>query len=399
MSESGYKWPDAATIAGAVGVPVSWNGWYMARGECHGGTHSRTALNWRDGTDGFLVVKCHAGCSRRNAIAGLERLSGLKILGPTNRNRERPMVRPRKRGPVTVKSVPEPESQATLGNEPPSQDPPIGDKIAALQGQHEGVPLDPRHPGRRWLTHFNVWRPEIPAPTFLRWLPIDSKFWEGIPKISGPDSPGSAGALIAPLAPLRDWIREWPKFPIPWGFTFIFVSEDGTPATGPSRAGKRVNKKSWGTRKDSVVCIGDPREPSAWMVCEGLKDALALGSRLEGCVITTIGADIGTHLSIGSTNEQVAASGVPARVYADRDEVSMTGQKAGLRTVDAIRRAGVSARLLLPPEGFKDAGEWAGATAFPNVSDALVSYRDTLMDIDPQLPEWEAARIASIALS
>ena len=399
MSESAYKWPDAAAIAAAVGVRVSGNGWYMARGECHGGTHSGTALNWRDGTDGGLMVKCHAGCCWRGAVAGLERLSGLKILGAMNRNEGRWTVRPGKRGPVTVKKVPAPEPQAVLGSEPPPQYPSIREKIAALRGQHEEVPLDPGNPARRWLTHFNVWRPELPAPTFLRWLPIDSKFWGSRPRISGPDSPGSAGALIAPLAPLRDWMREWPKIPLPWGFTFVFVSEDGSPATGLSRAGKRVNKKSWGARKDSVVCVGDPREPSVWRICEGLKDAFAVGSRFEGCVITTIGADIGTHLSIGSTIQQVAATGIPARVYADRDEVSMAGQRAGLKTVDAIRRAGGSAQLLLPPEGIKDAGEWAGATAFRDVSDALVSYRDTFMDIDPQLPDWEAARIASVALS
>ena len=399
MSESGYKWPDAAAIAAAIGVGVSRNGWYMVRGECHGGTHSDTALHWRDGPEGRLMVKCQGTCCYRDAVAGLERLSGLKILGGMNRNEGRWTVRLGKLGPGTVKRVPAPKPRAVLGIEPPLQDPPIQEKIAALRGQHEGVPLDPRHPGRRWLTYFNVWRPELPAPTFLRWLPINSKFWESRPRISGPDSPGSAGVLIAPLAPLRDWMREWPKIPLPWGFTFVFVSEDGRPATGPSQAGKRVNKKSWGARKDSVVCLGDPREPSVWRVCEGLKDALAVGSRLEGCVITTIGADIGTHLSIGSTIEQVATSWIPARVYADMDEVSMAGQRSGLKTVDAIRLAGGSAQLLLPPEGIKDAGEWAGATIFRDVSDALVSYRDTLMDIDPQLPEWEAARIASVALS
>ncbi len=204
---------------------------------------------------------------------------------------------------------------------------------------------------------------------------------------------------MAPLAPLRDWIMAWPKLPSPWGFTFVFVSEDGTPATGPSRGRKRVNKKSWGARKDSVVCVGDPKEPGVWMVCEGLKDALALASRFEGCAITTIGADIATHLSTGSTIEQIAASGIPARVYADRDEASMTGQRTGLKTVDAIRRAGGSAQLLLPPEGIKDPGAWAGTTEFRDVGSAFMSYRDTLMDIDPQLPEWEAARIATIALS
>ena len=135
------------------------------------------------------------------------------------------------------------------------------------------------------------------------------------------------------------------------------------------------------------------------MVCEGLKDALALASRFEGCVITTIGADIFTHLSKGSTIDQVATSGAPVQVYSDRDPESMTGQRAGLKTVDAIRRAGGEARLLLPPEGCKDAGEWAGNTAFRDAGDTLVSYRDSLMETDPRLPEWEAARIASIVLS
>ena len=215
----------------------------------------------------------------------------------------------------------------------------------------------------------------------------------------GPNSLGAAGALIAPLAPLRDWKRAWPKIPLPWGFTFVFVSEDGAPATGLSQTGKLVNKKSWGARKDTVVCLGDPREPSVWMVCEGLKDALALGSRFDGCAITTIGADIGTHLTIGSTIEQIAISRIPAQVYADRDIESMAGQRAGLKTIDAIRGFGGSAQLLLPPEGFKDPGAWAGKVRFQDVDNAVVSYRETLMDIDPQLPEWEAARIASIALS
>ena len=394
-----YTGPDAVEIAAAVGVRVSGNGWYMARGECHGGTHSGTALNWRDGPDGGLMVKCHAGCCWTDAVVGLERLSGLKILGTGNSNKDKGAVSPRRQGPVTVKKEPEPRPRVVLGSEPPDQDPPIEEKIRALQGKHEGIPLDAGHPARRWLMHFNVWRPGLPVPWFLRWLRIDSSFWKGKHTISGPDSPGSAGVIIAPLAPLRDWRSAWPKPPPPWGFTFVFVSEDGTPATGSSRAGKRVNKKSWGARKDAVVCLGDPREPSVWMVCEGLKDALALASRFEGCVITTIGADIFTHLSKGSTIDQVAASGAPVQVYSDRDPESMTGQRAGLKTVDAIRRAGGEARLLLPPEGCKDAGEWAGDTPFRDASDALVSYRDTLMETDPRLPEWEADRIASIVLS
>ena len=399
MSESEYKPPDAAAIAAAIGVRVSGNGWYMARGECHRGTHSGTALNWRDGTDGRLMVKCHAGCHSRDALAGLERLSGLKILDGMNCSGDLWAMRFGKRGPVTVKTVPEPGPRALLGSVPPPQDPPIQEKIAAMKGQHERVPSDPGHPGRRWLTHFNVWRADLPAPAFLRWLPRDSEFWRTNRWIRGPDSPGTAGTLVAPLAPLRDWMSVWPNIPSPWGFTFVFVSEDGTPATGPSQTGKRVNKKSWGARKDSVVCAGDPREPGVWMVCEGLKDALALASRFEGCAITTIGADIGTHLSTGSTIEQIAVSRIPVRVYADRDTESMAGQKAGLKTIDAIRRFGGSAQLLLPPEGLKDPGLWASTTEFQNVGDAFVSYRDTLMEMDPGLPEWEAARIASIALS
>ena len=135
------------------------------------------------------------------------------------------------------------------------------------------------------------------------------------------------------------------------------------------------------------------------MICEGLKDALALGSRFEGCAVTAIGADIGTHLSTGSTIEQIATSRTQACVYADRDIESMAGQRAGLKTIDAVRGFGGSAQLLLPPEGFKDPGAWAKTAAFQDAGDDVVSYRDTLMEIDPQLPEWEAARIASIALS
>ena len=61
------------------------------------------------------------------------------------------------------------------------------------------IPTDPGHPARRWLARRNLWRPDLPLPAAVRWLPDYDRRHTG------------AGALVAVAAPPAAWLAAWPN--------------------------------------------------------------------------------------------------------------------------------------------------------------------------------------------
>ena len=154
------------------------------------------------------------------------------------------------------------------------------------------VPADESHPVRLWAEKHNAWRSNLAFPKGARWLPSHSDFYNG--KHLG------AGSITILCAPLSTWQKSYPSPPRPQAVQLIGLSAEGEPAL--DRSEDHVNKKgksspgrmkrNHGLSKDAVFCIGDPRPDytEGVAVCEGLKDALSLASRLPLTAIAFLGA-------------------------------------------------------------------------------------------------------------
>ena len=253
-----------------------------------------------------------------------------------------------------------------------------------IWGQTGPIPSAPTHPARLWLNARHLWRPGLPLPSSVRWLP-GSRQHQGV------------GSLVAVLAPLSAWAAAWPDAPAPQSVQTVAVSADGSPSLDrPADAGG-LGKRTLGPASGGILLIGNPdlswaTEPVR--VCEGLADALALGSRLEGPVLTGLGPP--TRLA-GDADLVSALAAVPFGlvIHADND-ASGTGQRAAAALRRAVNQAGGNARAATVREG-KDPAALAAHLPFPDLDDAWVHHGSTLRTMHPEWPDWELARVASIS--
>jgi hypothetical protein len=96
------------------------------------------------------------------------------------------------------------------------------------------------HPAWHWLNARNLWRPEFPLPSCLRWLPA-SAHWSGRGQHTG------AGSIVALVAPPWAWAEAWPGLPEPQAVELIAIKSNGTPALDRPANSGGLGKRTHGT--------------------------------------------------------------------------------------------------------------------------------------------------------
>ena len=246
------------------------------------------------------------------------------------------------------------------------------------------IPADAGHPARRWLAHRNLWRPEVEAPTSLRWLPASR---------TRPGPHTGAGSLVALLAKPTAWAEAWPSLPTPPAVEIIAVDSEGQPALDRPASQDGLGKRTLGTKAGAVLILGNPMVAEAEAevrVAEGVADALALAARFAGPAIASMG-DAG--MTAEGFPQWLAQAATSVVIHADNDEA---GQAAASRLCGAVRIHGGAARAVLPPQG-KDAGVIAGANPFMPLTQRWPGYADTLAAVN-DWPRWEAQRQAALLM-
>ena len=255
---------------------------------------------------------------------------------------------------------------------------------ARIWAETEPIPNDAGHPARRWLANRNLWRPEVQAPSPLRWLPASR---------TRPGPHTGAGSLVALLAKPTEWADAWPNLPKPQAVEIIAVDNNGNPALDrPPRDGG-LGKRTLGDKTGRILILGNPLLATAdapVRVAEGVADALALAARFPGPAIASMG-DAGMNADGFAGWLASAAEGVV--IHADNDAA---GQRAASRLCGGIRMHGGTARAVLPSEG-KDAGVVSSMNPFDALTENWPSYADTLTEMHGW-PRWEAQRQAALMM-
>ena len=269
----------------------------------NGGTNANLAL-WV--SDDGIGAKCHsAGCSYAEISAAVQSHYGISI----GRARQHPS---RDTAPSPQKPSPTPR-KADLHS-------------YALRLWHHSSPIPtfPNHPSRRWLAARNLWQPELPLPSAIRWVRATHLHRD----YSG------AGAIIALAAPPAAWLNTWPNLPELSSVQLVFVAANGNPATD-----RGLSKRTYAAAQDAVIIFGDPlleKTTAAVNVAEGLADALALAAREGGTTITTLGTS--GMLTDGEVARYLASSPRGVEIYADRDDGKRGKAPAGLKAATTLRR-------------------------------------------------------------
>ena len=246
------------------------------------------------------------------------------------------------------------------------------------------IPKNSGHPVQRWLADRNLWRPEFPLPSYIRWVMADR--WHR-----------GAGSVITILAPLSDWQNSWPSVPVPIAFHTVAIDDQGQKSADRSVESGGQPKRSYGAMAGSIFLIGNPHiseSRAPVQVCEGLADALALSSRFEGPVV----AAIGTPARLARDDDLVQALATAPHgvvIYSDKDG-SGTGQRAAAALRLAVNSRGGNARAVVVRDG-KDPADQSQRLPFGPLHGAWQWYATTLRDMHPHWPIWEIYRQADIA--
>ena len=247
------------------------------------------------------------------------------------------------------------------------------------------IPRDGAHPARRWLAARHLWRPELPAPSGLRWLAADGHH---------PAHHTGAGSIVALAAQPAAWMAAWPALPDAQAVQLVAVDQDGGPAEIVSPRAGRLGKQSRGIMPGVVVVLGNPIPADAVdaaRVAEGLADALALSARYAGPAVAVLGTG---GMRAAPLAEYLAACPHGAVVHADADDAG--GQAAGeLRRM--VQDAGGRCQAVMPAQG-KDAAAAAAERPFEEMPDGWQDYALTLREMYPEWPRWELYRAATAAL-
>ena len=244
----------------------------------------------------------------------------------------------------------------------------------------------PGQPIRAWMRRRNLWRPQVPLPPSLRWMPADAPVFR--------DSHSGAGAIAFPLAPIAAWRESYPKTPTPTAVQLVCISADGDRADYKNSLGNRVDKPKFGNAKMAVWAIGDIRGDST-SVCEGAADAIALAARDADAVIATLTTPRPALLwrDALSTFDRVT-------LWPDMDDIDEQGRRPGLDSVIALAQArqlaGQSVSVMGVDIG-KDAADAAREAPLGDINtEELQKFALELQD--EGLSEFEAFRYASTLL-
>ena len=199
------------------------------------------------------------------------------------------------------------------------------DTVRWIRSQVLPIADAPDHPIRNWMRRRNLWRPELPLPPSLRWLPADAAVFRG--------THSGAGAISFPLAPLSAWRKSYPNVPAPTAVQLVCIGAEGERADYQNGQGIRVDKPKFGSARLAVWTIGDIRGDSV-AVCEGAADAFALAAREPDPVIATLttprpALDWRDALSVFDM----------VTLWPDMDDLDKQGRCPGLDAVVALAQA------------------------------------------------------------
>ena len=200
---------------------------------------------------------------------------------------------------------------------------------------------------RRWLANRRLWRPELPLPAVVRWAPATGQHT-------------GAGSIVALPPPPVAWAAAWPELPTVAAVQLVHVDAQGQPALDrPAEAGGR-EKRAMGMLQGAAVVLSNPLLPEASApahVAEGLADALALSSRVEGTAI----AALGTSGMMGQDQllaQWLAGAAQGVRIHCAADEPKQgrppAGRRAAAVLMVAVNDAGGKALIVPPAPGCKD---------------------------------------------
>lgn len=240
-------------------------------------------------------------------------------------------------------------------------------------------PNDPDHPARRWLASRQLWRPGFPLPEMVRWLPAKGKHT-------------GAGSIMVMAAPCSSWVEAWPTPPTAQAVQLVALGLEGKPTLDRPEELGGLTKRTIGPSTGAVAIFGCPLAGHAQApvrVAEGLADALVLAARFPGPAIATLGtAAFGSSALAG----WLAEWPLGCVVHADADP---DGQDAARKLRRAVLEREGICRAVLPSSG-KDAADVARELELPPLSDAWLSYAQTLREMHEDWPRWEIARQSSI---
>ena len=253
------------------------------------------------------------------------------------------------------------------------------------------IPTSPEHPARRWLANRRLWRPELPLPAAVRWVPATGQHT-------------GAGSIVALAAQPVAWAAAWPELPDVAAMQMVHIDAQGQPALDRSAETGGRDKRAMGMLQGAVVVLGNPLLPEVSApahVAEGLADAVGLASRVEGTAI----AALGTSGMMGQDQllaQWLAGAAQGVRVHCDADEPKQgrppAGRRAAAMLMVAVNDAGGGALIVPPSPGCKDyADECAQGPAFGPLPEGWDDYAKTLRETT-DWPRWEIARAATIIL-
>ena len=242
------------------------------------------------------------------------------------------------------------------------------------------------HPIRRWMAKRNLWRPELPLPPSLRWIPADASLFRR--------SHSGAGAIAFPLAPVSAWRTAYPETPPPTAVQLVCIDAEGERADYENSQGRRVDKPKFGNARLAIWAIGDVTGDSA-IVCEGAADALALAAREPDPVIATL------TTPRPATAWRVALSMFSSvTIWPDMDTEDEHGRRPGLDAVRAFTQARKLAGQNIDVMGVdigKDAADAAREASLPPIN--MVELQQFAQELQTEgMIEFEALRYASTLL-
>ena len=258
--------------------------------------------------------------------------------------------------------------------------------LAWIRSQVLPVADTPDHPVRAWMRRRNLWRPELPLPPSLRWIPADAPVFRG--------THSGTGAIAFPLAPIGTWRAGYPNTPPPTAVQLVCIDASGERADYENSQGRRVDKPKFGTARRAVWTVGDIRGDSV-TVCEGAADALALAARNPEPVIATMTTP---RPALAWKGELLVFDFVT--LWPDMDEEDEKGRRPGLDSVKALavsRKLDGLATDVVGVEVGKDAADAAREAPLLNIdADDLAAFANDL-ESEGMTP-FEALRYASTLL-
>ena len=260
------------------------------------------------------------------------------------------------------------------------------DTLRWIRSQILPIADAPDHPIRRWLAKRNLWRPDLPLPPSLRWIPAGAPLFRR--------SHSGVGAIALPLAPINAWRASYPETPSPAAVQLVCIDSDGERADYENSQGNRVDKPKFGNARLAVWTIGDISRDSV-SVCEGAADALAIAARYPEAVIATLS----TPRPVLDWKKELSVFDF-VTLWPDMDEVDKQGRRpgldAGIALTQARKLAGQSIDLVGVDVG-KDAADAAREVPLEFIDTSeLHKFAQDLED--EGMTQFESMRYASTLL-